>query len=349
MTEAGAGRRPTMRDVAREAGVSQALVSIVFRQAPGASPQTREKVFQAAHRLGYVRDERARVLRSRHSTSIGVCFQTRQPFHHEIIDGLYDATAGTGNHLVLSATSDSRSESVAVDDLMSYRCGVLVLLGSGRDPADLAKLARVIPVVSVARAVQNPDIDWVCSDDLGGIDQAVRHLVGLGHRRITYVTCPGAAGSDDRLRGFHQAAALHQLASDANVIAGGMTEQDGALVAHRLLAEGPLPTALIGFNDRCALGIIDVFVRAGVRVPRDVSVVGFDDSEIAQRPVISMTSVHQDTHALARYAAERAIDRLRAQGPHAEPRGIIVPTSLTVRSTTSPPRPSDATDTTQLV
>jgi len=332
------GRRPTMRDVARAAGVSQSLVSIVFRGVPGAGEQTRRRVLEAADRLGYVRDESARSLRAREATTLGVCFQARGPFHHELLDGLYVATADTTHHLVLSATSDDRGESEAIQDLLSYRCGALILLGSLLGDDELADLARTVPVVTVARRSEASEVDWVASDDAQGMQELLGHLKGLGHTDIAFLSCPEAAGGVDRLRAFEAAAGSQGLEACVRVLPGGMTEQAGAAVAEDLLAAGDLPTAVVGFNDRAALGVIDVFIRRGVRIPADVSVVGFDDSEIASRDPIRMTSVHQDPAGLARFAAERAIQRLSAAGPATQARGTLLPTSLVVRTTTGPAR-----------
>ncbi|WP_196488197.1 LacI family DNA-binding transcriptional regulator, partial [Propionibacterium freudenreichii] len=202
MSGSSMGRRPTMRDVARAAGVSQSLVSIVFRGAPGAGAQTRDRVLAAARELGYVRDESARSLRASQSTSIGVCFQTRQPFHHVLLDGMYAHTAGTNHPLVLSAVSDARDEATAIRGLLAYRCGALVLLGPRGDEQSLAAMAGDTPVVVVGRRVDDRSIDWVTSDDGLGMDQAVTHLRTLGHRRVLYLSCSRAAGGPDRLQAF---------------------------------------------------------------------------------------------------------------------------------------------------
>lgn len=331
----GAGR-PTMRDVARAANVSQSLVSIVFRGAPGASQATRAKVMRVADQLGYVRDESARSLRAARSTNIGVVFQTRQPFHSELLDGLYAATAGLANRLILSAVSETRDESVAIGDLVSYRCGALVLLGSRLPDADVAKLGSTVPVVSIARRAASPRIDWVASDDAQGMGLALDHLMGLGHRSIVFLSAPVSPGGLEREHAFEDAAQSRGLGGDVTIEAGGMTENEGVAAAEQMLSSGTLPTAVIAFNDRCALGVLDVFVRNGVQVPGEVSLVGFDDSSIASRRPILLTSVRQDPLSLARFAVERAIQRMSPAGPASEPRGTILPVSLTVRSTTGP-------------
>lgn len=346
------GKRPTMHDVARAAGVSQSLVSIVFRGADGASDETRARVLAAADEIGYVRDERARTLRSSRPSSVGVAFQTRHAFHHTILDGLYAANADRGGadgvspyELILSGVSAARSEKRAVADLVSFRCGALILLGADMDEGELLRLAGQIPVVLLARTAEDPAIQWVASDEFGGVKLAVDHLVGLGHRRLLHVAASESSGGRARLDAFReQVDSLPDV--DGRVVEGGSTEQDGALVARQLLVEAEagireLPTGIIAFNDRCALGMIDVFLRAGVRVPEDVSIVGYDDSEVAARYPIDMTSVRQEPGVLAAEAWRLAVALMAGGaegGGAALPHGVTIPTSLTVRSTTGVPR-----------
>ena len=323
--------------MAREAGVSLSLVSIVFRRAQGASDTTRERVLEAADRLGYVRNESARALRSTATNTIGISFHTRQPFHHELLDGLYAATEGTRYRLLLSATSRSRSEMEAVQTLLSYRSDALILLGSRLDKDELARLARSMPVVVIAHRSTAPGVDWVVSDDEAGMSLAVNHLKDLGHERICYLSCTEAAGGNERLVAFEHAVEAAGLGKSAFVnLKGGKDEASGAAVARSLLESGDLPTGIIAFNDRCALGLIDTMIRHGISIPSDISVIGFDDSEIASRPDINLTSVHQSPAELARFAAERAIHRLDASSFPSLARGTVLPTSLTVRSSTGP-------------
>lgn len=327
-----------MRDVARAAGVSPALVSIVFRETAGASPRTREKVFATARSLGYVRDERARGLRSLQRDSIGITFRLDQPFQAAVVAGVYDAVNLAAHPIVTSPTSETRDEEEALSDLIANRCGAVIVLSS-RLPADrLARIADDLPVVSIARTVDAPRVDWVASDERGGIRLAVDHLVELGHRDIVYLSDTGSAGGPERLEGFHDAVLAAGIRDSARAVGAGRTEDAGSAATLRLLDAGRLPTAIVGFNDRCALGVIDTLIRRGVRVPDEVSVVGFDDSEVAARSMIRMTSVRQDPIALARAAAERVMLRVGPGGGDLPAAGIVKPTSLTVRSTTAPPR-----------
>ncbi|MEY8654501.1 LacI family DNA-binding transcriptional regulator [Brachybacterium paraconglomeratum] len=353
-----ARRRPTMRDVAQEAGVSTALVSIVFREAPGASDETRQRVREAAANIGYVVDERARLLRRRRSPDVGVLFQTGQPFHQQLLEDLYAEIEGAGGAVILSGASPHRDERTALASLVSYRCGAIIVLGADLPEEELLRGADGIALVSVARPA-GPGIDWVASDDERATALALEHLAALGHERVLFASAPGAAGAPQREQGLHEAAA--RLGVQVEVAAGGTTEVAGAALAEQLLSRDALPDAVITFNDRAALGFLDVLVRCGVRVPEDLSVIGNDDSEIAARSYVDLTTIAQDTRRLAAEAARLARCRMRGVDGAAEADGVpagtpssdgaavdgkgagrvagggvVVPVELVVRSSTGP-------------
>ncbi len=322
-----------MADVARAAGISTALVSIVMRGVPGASDATRARVLRIADELGYVPDERARKLRQSSSRVLGVAFELQQPFHGDLVEHLYAAAAARGYDVGLSAVAPTRAEGLAVEALLRERCEAVVLLGSRMADAELAALAARVPTLSVARHTAAAGVGVVRSDDHGGIGLALDHLAGLGHRRIAHVDGGGAAGTADRRRGFLDAAARHGLGDDVEILAGGLTEQAGADATAALLARPDPPTAVIAFNDRCAAGVVDTLVHAGRAVPGDVSVVGYDDSRLAQAPHVRMTTVSQDAGRLADVAVEHAL-LLAAGGP---PTATVLTPRLVTRATTAPP------------
>ncbi|MBM7804427.1 DNA-binding LacI/PurR family transcriptional regulator [Geodermatophilus bullaregiensis] len=332
MTRTGPERRPTLADVAARAGVSTALVSIVMREAPGASAATRERVRRAADEIGYRPDSRARLLRSSRSRLLGVVFGVQHAFHGDLLTGLYDAAERAGYELALSAVTPGRGEQPAVDSLLRDRCEALVLLGPQSPAATLTDLATRLPVVVLARPVRSATVDVVRTADDEGMRLAVDHLVALGHRDVVHVDGGRAPGAAERRRGYREALQRHGL--PARVLAGGLTEDDGAAAARRLL-EGPLPSAVTVFNDRCALGVLDVLRRAGRTVPGEVSVVGYDDSRIARLSSVDLTSVAQDVEQLTTLAVGRALARL--DGTPVDRRELVVPPRLVVRSSTAPP------------
>src|SRR3954454_3480262 len=228
-------RRVTLADVAARAGVSVALVSIVMRSAPGASPANREHVREVAEELGYRPDSRARVLRSSRSRLIGVVFGVQHAFHGDLLGGLYAAADAAGYELALSAVTPGRDERRAVASLLHDRCEALILLGPELPTSALAELAGRIPLVVVARAVRHRDVDVVRTDDAAGLHQAVDHLVGLGHTHIAHIDGGRAPGAAERRRGYRAALNRHGLGGSAQVLRGGLTEDDGAAAASALL------------------------------------------------------------------------------------------------------------------
>lgn len=325
-----------MEDVAARAGVSRALVSIVFRDVPGASDATRRRVLAAAAELGYQPDRRASRLGRARTRMLGVVFSVGHSFHGELVDGVYAAVAGTGYEVVLSGVTRRRAEDEAVRALQAERCEGLLLLGPLMRAADLSALARRVPTVAALRDVRAAGVDVVRTDDAAGVQQAVEHLHGLGHTRVAQVDGGRAPGAAQRRRGFHRA--LRDLGLDDGVVVkGGVTEEDGAGAAKELLRRpaGQRPTAVVAFNDRCALGVIDELRRGRLAVPQDLSVVGFDDITAAGWAHIALTTVHQDADAIGRIAVERLAARLDDGAEPGPP--AVVPPALVVRATTGPP------------
>jgi DNA-binding LacI/PurR family transcriptional regulator len=331
MPTRGPERRPTLADVAARAGVSTALVSIVMRDVPGAGAETRERVRRIADELGYRPDTRAQLLRRARSRLLGVVFGLQQDFHGDLVDGLYAAAGEVGYELALSGVTPSRDEERAVAGLLQDRCEALVLLGPQLRTARLAELAGRLPVVVVARPVRAAAVDVVRTADDAGLHQAVDHLVALGHRRIAHIDGGRAPAAAERRRGYQEALARNGLQDLARIVPGGVGEDDGARAARQLLA-GDVPTAVTVFNDRCAIGVLDVLRRAGRSVPGDISVVGFDDSRLARLSTVDLTTVAQDTARLTTLAVARAVHRL--DGVPVGQREQIVPPHLVTRSTT---------------
>jgi DNA-binding LacI/PurR family transcriptional regulator len=175
--QAGKSRRVTLADVAERAGVSAMLVSLVMRGRPGASPANRERVLEVARELGYIPDARARVLRQERTNLLGVTFRLQQPFHADIVDGIYTAADAAGYEVVLSAVTDTRHEDRAIDTLLAERCEALILLGPQTPKRRLVDLAARLPVTVVARSVVDPSLDVVRTADAKVIQLAVDHLV----------------------------------------------------------------------------------------------------------------------------------------------------------------------------
>jgi DNA-binding LacI/PurR family transcriptional regulator len=334
----------TMADVAARAGVSRALVSIVFRGVPGASPATRERVLEAAEELAYRPDQRARLLGSNHSRIVGVVFGLQREFHGEIVDGLYRAIDGTGYDIGLGAATRSRTEQQAVQSLLDYRCEALILVGPTLSRASLEELAEQAPVIVVARALRSRLVDVVRTDDVAGARLAVEHLAALGHQAIVHVDGRRAPGAAERRHGYREAMSDLDLGAHARVVPGGLSEEHGQRAAEALYA-GSAPTAVTAFNDHCAAGFMAAVRTRGTRVPEDVSIVGYDDSHIAGLAGIALTTIAQDTPAMASSALGLALDRI--QDRSGDTTEVVIRPRLIVRATSSRPEPRDGEPTSE--
>jgi len=337
MTAEGRTSTVTMVDVAERAGVSRALVSIVFRGVPGASEESRERVRRAAAELGYRPDRRARLLGSSRSRTIGVVFGLHREFHTELVERLYQSVESTDFDLALGATAPTRSERTAVQSLLEFRCEALLLVGPALSRRELQELGQLVPVVVLARELRAPSCDVVRTDDEHGARLAVEHLIGLGHRAIVHVDGQRAPGAAQRRRGYRQAMAETGLARHARVVPGGLSDEDGERAASELFTGRTRPTAVVAFNDHCAAGLLAAARQRGVDVPGALSLVGYDDSHVAGLASIDLTTVAQDARRLADAALDLAMRR--AGGWDEPPSEVVVAPHLVVRRTSAaPPR-----------
>lgn len=327
-----------MADVAEKAGVSRALVSIVFRNQPGASEETRRRVLRVADEIGYRPDSAARLLARGRSRTIGVMFTVHQTFHTDLIEGIYPEAERLGYDVLLSASAHGRSEEKAVEALLGHRCEALILLGPDADPGYLDELGQRAVTVSVSRRVPRARVDFVHSAEGKGVRQAMDHLVELGHRRIVHIDGGRGPGSAERRRAYRAAMRRHGLHAQERVIPGEHTEQSGIETGHMLVAERDrglaLPTAVLAGNDRCAWGLLMTLTRAGIEIPGDVSVVGYDDSHLSHLMPIGLTTVRQDARLMAEHAVQFAVERL--EKPESEPREAVLDPKLVVRGTSGP-------------
>jgi DNA-binding LacI/PurR family transcriptional regulator len=330
--------RPRLEEVAARVGLSPSTVSLVLRNIPGPSDETRRRVLQAADELGYRPNRSASLLARRRSHLLGVSHEVRNSFHAELVEELQAAAEQVGYELVLSTVTRTQNEQRAVETLLDSHCEALILLGSDAPPARLTALGKKLPVIAVGRRVKADGVDVVRSADDKGTSQVVDYLAGLGHRAIAYVDGGKGIIPGDRRRGYRTAMRRHKLNDWIRIISGDHTEESGLRAAATLLDEPELPTAVVTFNDRCALGLLDAFNRAGVDVPGSVSIVGYDDSPLARLVHINLTTVSQNTQQQAEHAVAAAVERLDEQ--RSVSREVVLSPRLVIRRTAGPPRSS---------
>ncbi|MFD3314927.1 LacI family DNA-binding transcriptional regulator [Streptomyces sp. NPDC058694] len=331
----GTGKRPRLEDVAARVGLSTASVSLVLRGVSGPSERTRQRVLKAAADLGYQVDRTASLLASRRTRLLGVMVDVHRPFHAELVEHLHTAAEAVGYDLVLSTQTRTRDEHTAVETLLAFRSEAMILLGPTVPADTLAALDRKSPVIAVGRRIADAALDVVRTADDDGVGQIVDHLVGLGHRAIAYVDGGKGVIATDRRRGYRTAMRRHGLDAHIRVLHGDHTEAAGERAARKLLDGDALPTAVVTYNDQSAIGVLAALARAGVAVPGDVSVAGYDDDTLSRLSCFNLTTVSQNAEEQARHAVAAAVERL--DHGRTEPREVVLPPQLVIRGTTAEP------------
>lgn len=334
--QSGAHRRPRLEDVAARVGVSTASVSLVLRGVSGPSERTRQRVLRAAADLGYQVDRTASSLASRRSRLLGVMIDVHSPFHAELVEHLHTAAEEVGYDLVLSTQTRTRDQQAAARTLLAFRSEALILLGPTGSGERLADLGSQVPVIAVGRRVADAALDVVRSADEDGVGQIVDHLVELGHRDIVHVDGGKGVIATDRRRGYRNAMRRHGFGDHVKILGGDNTEAGGERAARQLLDEGRLPTAVVAYNDQCAIGVFAALTRAGVAVPDEISVAGYDDDTHSRLSCFNLTTVSQNAQEQARQAVRAAVERL--DGSRTEPREVVLTPRLIVRGTTARPK-----------
>jgi DNA-binding LacI/PurR family transcriptional regulator len=218
----------------------------------------------------------------------------------------------------------------------------VILVGPSARLADLAAIGRQTPTVVVARAVRAEGIDVVRTDDVTGAELATRHLLELGHRKIIHVDGGRAPGAAERRRGYQAAMRAAGLARLGKIISGGLTEAEGSRAADWLIdgRRRGSATAAVVFNDQSGVGFLATVRAAGIKVPQQISVVGYDDSRLARASWARLTTVAQDSATIASAAVERALARIAGE-PVGKP--VLIKPTLIERATTAPPTAGPAT------
>jgi DNA-binding LacI/PurR family transcriptional regulator len=319
-------RRPTILDVAAVAGVSKSTVSNVMRDATGVSTDTRARVLAAVEQLGYRPNAAARNLVQRRTNLIGVVvWDLANAFDAELVKRIEQhASAGGYTSVVCNTGGHPELEASRIEALLEQRVDGIALLDFTGDRAVLSRLlADRVPVVMVSCWADYADC--VAVDDQAGISLAVEHLAALGHERIGYVDRPSMEATTRRARAeaFERAVERRGLPvrwrfSDEDEIAAG-------------------PTALVAATDHIAVRLIERLEAAGVSVPTDVSLVGFDGIAIGALARIALTTVAQPADDLARQAVTLLLNRID-RGHDAPPEQHRLPPTLVVRGSTAPPK-----------
>ena len=329
--------RPTMEDVAKRAGVSRALVSLVMNHSPKVSDQKRRAVLRAARDLGYRPNLMARNLAQQRTQTLGVLVNDlHNPFFPEVIDGIETAAEEQDYRvLVQNGRRSPERELAAVETLLQFQVEALVLVGPRLEDEQFEAIGRTVPTVVVASGRNHPGVDTIVTDDRRGGELAVEHLASLGHERIVHIDGAQNASARERRDGYTSGMRAAGLIERIDVRVGGDDESDAFRVVEEILTGGEIPTAVFAFNDLLAAGALDRFDDSKLEVPGDISLVGYDNTFIAGLRHLSLTTVNQPRLAMGRLAVETLLERI--EDGREEPARHTLEPELVVRGTTGPP------------
>jgi DNA-binding LacI/PurR family transcriptional regulator len=328
---------PTQEDVARKAKVSRALVSLVMRDAPNVSEVRRRRVLRAAEELGYRPNAYARSLASKRLDTIGVLINdVTNPYFGGVYSSLAAAAEGAGfDLLVAPGTRSATRESALVRTLLEHRVAGLALLSPLMPTSELRRLTTAWPTVLIGRDASIAGVDVVTTDERYAARSVLEHLTSLGHRDIVHITGGNNRAAQDRSRAYRDT--MSELGLEPRQVVAAFTHAAGRRAGHEVAAMRPRPTAVVAANDLVAVGAMGAFQSLGLRVPEDVSVVGYDDSQIAQLDQVQLTSVRQPVDQFGDVAVSLLVQRI--DEPGAERAVQRLETTLVERRTTSATRP----------
>lgn len=334
-------RRPTINDVARLSGVSKKTVSRVINQSPLVRGDTRERVQTVIDKIGFEPDLQARGLASQRSFLLGLVYDNpNAQYVVKIQEGVLEASRRAGYELVVhpcDRTSPDLAAEVRHFVERQKLDGVILLPPVSENEQVAAELAEAdCRYVRVLAAPIDRSSNTVLYYDWEGAAEVAEHLADLGHRRIGYIAGPRSFRSaHERDRGFRQGLARRKVALDPGlVVEGAYTFESGEACAADLLARNDRPTAIFACNDEMAAGVLKVAYRLGLRVPEELSVVGFDDSPLASRLWPSLTTVRLPIKEMGQMAAEKLIQRIVNPGAPPATDSIVV-ARLVVRESTA--------------
>jgi LacI family transcriptional regulator/LacI family repressor for deo operon, udp, cdd, tsx, nupC, and nupG len=325
----------SIKDIAQLAGVSPSTVSRALHDHPRISQETKTRIRQLARELGYTPSLPARSLVTRHTATIGMVITTASdPFLAGLVQGVEETAERNGYSVFLSSSyRNAERELEVVRSLQERRASGIIITGSQIDD-DYLEMSDLFPLPIVLINCRTYPYS-VYSDKLSGARQAIEYLVQLGHRRIAFIGGPPSRRSRfERFNGYRQVLEEKGVPlDDSLVLEGEGTLASGVKAAEQMLAMSRPPTASFCFNDLTAIGLIRGLQQAEANVPRDYSVVGFDDLEMASYYCPPLTTVHQPTHHLGQRAINMLLELIQGE-PNI--RSERLPAELVIRESTGP-------------
>ena len=328
-----------IRDVAHLAGVSVSTVSRVMNDSSPVHEDKRRRVLEAAETLGYTPNPAARSLLGKRTGGLGVLLPfVSGEFFSALLSGLDEAAQDNGFFLVVSTSHRKPAEFRKAVQALNKRVDGLVVMAPELNPEDTASILKTeMPVVFINTYAEGLAADVINFDNHEGARVLTSHLVEQGHRRIALVRGPAQAkDARERVEGYRVAMSDAGLSTVGLEFEGGYSREDGYTAAQTILSTDPRPTAVVAANDYCALGVMSALHQAGVAVPEEVAVCGFDGLASASYTVPPLTTVRVPIHEIGYQAIHRLASRLNAEADDAPHRSEVVPVELVVRNSTDP-------------
>lgn len=330
----------TIKDVAKLAGVAVSTASYALNNSSKVTPETTRKIIEAAKTLNYRRNGIARDLKLNKTETIGLILNDLSgSFWSEVIRGVQETL--TANDYGLIACSSIEGKTSTVTKFLQERRvdGVIMLASNISDEMINQSVRDDFPIVLLDREPADQKIMSVLVDNERGGYEATDHLIKLGHREIAFMSGPQENRDNaERFLGFQRSMMEHNLALKSHwTLQGKFTREGGYLSAKMLILQGNIPTAIFCANDEMAIGALRAFKEANLKIPEDVSIVGFDDIEISQYVHPPLTTVSQSKFEIGSLAAHLVCQSLTEE---VNKRNFIMPTELVVRKTTGVPRKS---------
>jgi DNA-binding LacI/PurR family transcriptional regulator len=334
---------PTMKDVARFAGVSISTVSHVLNKTRRVEEETKKKVLSAIKELGYRPNIVARSLRKKSTNTIGLIVSNiANLFYPEVVRGVEDILLKYNYNLILcNSDEDINKEREYIEVLYSKQVdGIIITPSKSTETRKNLEIfiSQNIPVILVDRRIAGIETDVVLADNISGTYSATEYLISLGHRRIGIITGPlDTTTGKERLEGYLNALNKNKIEVDYKLIREGDFKREGGYQKGKELLEleNP-PTAIISSNNLMTLGLIYAISEKGLKIPQDISVISFDDMEWFKYFSPPLTAIYQPSYELGKSAGALLIEKLKRR--RKKPKEIVLPTKLIIRESCSAPK-----------
>jgi LacI family transcriptional regulator len=328
----------TLKDIAKTAGVSVMTVSRALNDKPDICKETKEHILKIAHELGYTPNSLAKSLVTKKTYTIGIIVPDNlDPFYPEVIQGIGDECRDRGYSIILCHSFGNADKELDYLRLLrSKRVDGMIIYPVQEDNRYIQELtASPVPFVFVGRHTDALDCDYVMNDNIHGAYLAVDHLIQKGHKKITYICAkPAASSGKERIAGCKKAINESGLSSSAlNVMTCKPNIESCHQTVKELIAKNDNSTAIFVWDDKLAIGALRAIFEAGLGIPKDIALVGYNDTEIARHLFPPLTTIRHASYQIGEIAAKILLDRLNSEET-VETKQIVLKPELVVRNTT---------------